>query len=170
MRFRTTGNGTRPPALLAPLVAGAGNDASNNDAVPFYPASYRLPNLISVVADNRGQLTFSNYRLHTVDPAASGQDILSTTPSLIDSGAALRVDADIYRVVVLGFDLEQVADPGARCFLLERILDFYGLGHRDRILLVDDDGDRTPRTARAPDVAPSYEAALLCPHISLTCS
>ncbi|HEY8414787.1 MAG TPA: S8 family serine peptidase, partial [Thermaerobacter sp.] len=163
------GNPGYDPALYDALrgssllfVAAAGNDGSNNDVAPFYPASYRLPNLMSVAAaDNRGQLAgFSNYGPHTVDLAAPGQDILSTMPPLIDSGAALQVDAGTYRAVVLGFDLQQVADPGARRFLMEKVLDFFGLDRRDRILLVDDDGSRAPGTARAPDVAPFYGAAL----------
>ncbi|PZN06210.1 MAG: hypothetical protein DIU69_13530, partial [Bacillota bacterium] len=117
---------------------------------------------MSVAAtDNRGQLAgFSNYGLRTVDLAAPGQHILSTIPPLIDSGAALQVDAGLYRAVVLGFDLQQVTDPGARRFLLERILDFFGVGRGDRILLVDDDGSRALGSAPVPDVAPFYEEAL----------
>lgn len=117
---------------------------------------------MSVAAtDNRGQLAgFSNYGPRTVDLAAPGQHILSTSPPLIDSGAALQVDAGLYRAVVLGFDLQQVADPGARRFLLERILDFFGVERGGRILLVDDDGSRGLGGAPVPDVAPFYEAAL----------
>lgn len=81
------GNPGYDPALYDALrgssllfVAAAGNDGSNNDVVPFYPAPYRLPNVMSVAAaDNRGQLAgFSNYGPHTVDLAAPRQDILST--------------------------------------------------------------------------------------------
>jgi hypothetical protein len=62
------------------FVAAAGNDGSDNDLTPSYPAGYALPNVISVAAtDANDQLaTFSNYGATTVDLAAPGVDILST--------------------------------------------------------------------------------------------
>ncbi len=62
------------------FVAAAGNAASNNDAQPSYPASYDVPNVISVAAINdRGDLaSFSNYGKNSVHIAAPGVDILST--------------------------------------------------------------------------------------------
>lgn len=62
------------------FVAAAGNAGKNNDAVPMYPANYRLDNLISVTAiDADGELTaFSNYGSNTVDIAAPGNNIYST--------------------------------------------------------------------------------------------
>lgn len=64
------------------IVAAAGNEASNNDEVPIYPANYDLPNVISVAAiDNRGLLaSFSNFGIETVDLAAPGVFIWSTFP------------------------------------------------------------------------------------------
>lgn len=64
------------------FVAAAGNDGSNNDTVPQYPAGYNLPNIISVAAtDQNDQLAdFSNYGKTSVDLAAPGVDILSTVP------------------------------------------------------------------------------------------
>lgn len=61
------------------FVAAAGNDASNNDESPAYPASYDIPNVISVAAlNNRGQLaSFSNYG-RTVHVAAPGVNVLSS--------------------------------------------------------------------------------------------
>jgi len=63
------------------FVAAAGNASSNTDTASFYPADYDLPNIISVAAtDANDQLaTFSNYGLSTVDLAAPGVSILSTT-------------------------------------------------------------------------------------------
>jgi len=63
------------------FVAAAGNSASNNDLNPNYPSNYDIPNVITVAAvDRRGQLaSFSNYGVSTVDIAAPGVDILSTT-------------------------------------------------------------------------------------------
>jgi subtilisin family serine protease len=62
------------------FVAAAGNDANDNDAKPSYPASYDLPNVISVAAtDNRdGIASFSNYGARTVHVAAPGVNIYST--------------------------------------------------------------------------------------------
>ncbi len=63
-------------------VAAAGNDGANNDAVPSYPASYNLPNIVAVAAtdDTDALAYFSNYGATSVDIAAPGVGILSTTP------------------------------------------------------------------------------------------
>lgn len=65
------------------FVAAAGNDSSDNDARPSYPATYDLPGIISVGAsDNRDQLAgFSNWGRATVDVLAPGVKILSTVPA-----------------------------------------------------------------------------------------
>lgn len=65
------------------FVAAAGNNAANIDAVPFYPASYNLPNVIAVAAINStGALsTFSNFGPNTVSLGAPGEHILSTFPA-----------------------------------------------------------------------------------------
>jgi subtilisin family serine protease len=62
--------------------AAAGNDASNNDSTPTYPAGYQLTNIIVVGASDQqdGLASFSNYGATNVDLAASGVNILSTTP------------------------------------------------------------------------------------------
>ena len=63
------------------FVAAAGNNSFNNDILPFYPASFNLPNVVAVAAtsfsDNLAY--FSNYGLSSVDLAAPGDFILSTT-------------------------------------------------------------------------------------------
>jgi subtilisin family serine protease len=71
--------GAAPDALF---VAAAGNDNVDNDVTPFYPASFALPNVLSVAAiHNEGHLTsFTNYGAATVDLSAPGEDILSTVP------------------------------------------------------------------------------------------
>lgn len=65
----------------AVFVAAAGNSGTDDDASPFYPASYPLANIVSVAAvDSAGGLAgFSNYGKTSVDVAAPGVDILSTT-------------------------------------------------------------------------------------------
>ena len=62
------------------FVAAAGNEATDNDAFPMYPAGYDLPNVVSVAAtDSSDNLaTFSNYGANTVDLAAPGVGIFST--------------------------------------------------------------------------------------------
>ena len=67
------------------FVASAGNDGVNNDSSPIrsIPASFDLPNILSVAAvDNRGFLAdFSNVGPTTVDVSAPGVDIASTFPA-----------------------------------------------------------------------------------------
>jgi peptidoglycan-associated lipoprotein len=65
------------------FVAPAGNDRSNNDASPVYPASYDLPNVISVAASdfNDDPASFSNYGKSSVQLAAPGDCIYSTMPT-----------------------------------------------------------------------------------------
>ena len=63
------------------FIASAGNSGSNNDVIPVYPANYDSKNIISVAATNRydGLASFSNYGATSVDVAAPGTDILSTS-------------------------------------------------------------------------------------------
>jgi subtilisin family serine protease len=62
------------------IVAAAGNGGLNDDVQPYYPASYRLPYMISVAAtDAKDRLApYSNYGPASVDIAAPGTAILST--------------------------------------------------------------------------------------------
>jgi len=64
------------------FVAAAGNERSNSDQYHYYPADYKLRNIISVTAiDPSTQvLASSNYGVETVDIAAPGQNILSCLP------------------------------------------------------------------------------------------
>jgi subtilisin family serine protease len=64
------------------FVAAAGNASSNNDSTPFYPASYNLPNVVSVAATDEtdGLASFSNYGGTTVHLGAPGNNIYSTLP------------------------------------------------------------------------------------------
>lgn len=65
------------------FVAAAGNERSNSDQHHYYPADYKLKNIISVTAiDPATQvLSSSNYGVDTVDIAAPGQNILSCLPN-----------------------------------------------------------------------------------------
>ena len=81
-------NSTERAAMLAAGNAGiifcvaAGNNTNNNDSIAFYPASYRLTNMIVVAASDQNDALayFSNYGAKTVDLAAPGVNILSLLP------------------------------------------------------------------------------------------
>ena len=64
------------------FVAAAGNEGTNNDDpyLPIYPASWNLPNVVSVMATNHhdDRPSFSNYGRATVHIAAPGVHVLST--------------------------------------------------------------------------------------------
>jgi thermitase len=65
------------------FVAAAGNERSNSDEHHYYPADYKLKNIISVTAidPTTEVLSSSNYGTDTVDIAAPGQNILSCLPN-----------------------------------------------------------------------------------------
>jgi subtilisin family serine protease len=62
------------------FVAAAGNDGTNNDVAPDYPAAMSLPNIVSVAASDKQDnlASFSNYGKSSVDVAAPGVGIIST--------------------------------------------------------------------------------------------
>ena len=64
------------------FVAAAGNDTLSNDSVPHFPATFDLPNVVSVAASTQGGFfaSFSNRGSQTVHLAAPGDNVLSTTP------------------------------------------------------------------------------------------
>ena len=70
------------------FIAAAGHGGGdgigdNNDLTPFYPASFDLPNIISVAATDQDDIRvpFSNFGLNSVDVAAPGVYIFSTVPN-----------------------------------------------------------------------------------------
>ena len=65
-------------------VVAAGNDFTDNDAIPQYPCNVTLANVLCVAAiDASGNLaSFSNWGATSVDVAAPGVDIQSTFPNL----------------------------------------------------------------------------------------
>jgi subtilisin family serine protease len=72
------------------FITAAGNETTNNDQTPSYPANYDLPNIIAVAAtDSSDRLaSFSNFGRSTVDVAAPGSSVYSTYMSEV---AALTV-------------------------------------------------------------------------------
>jgi subtilisin family serine protease len=80
--LRNAINSARSAGII--FVTAAGNDASNNDRVPSYPASFNLDNVITVAAlDEKGNLdsSYSNWGAKSVDLAAPGTMIYSTSGS-----------------------------------------------------------------------------------------
>ncbi len=87
---RNLGNGLSPALFDAInavaqsgilFVVSAGNDGIDNDVSPGYPASFDLPNLISVAATDQvdGLASFSDFGSRTITMGAPGVGILSTT-------------------------------------------------------------------------------------------
>ncbi|MFC1815865.1 S8 family peptidase, partial [Thermodesulfobacteriota bacterium] len=70
-------------ASSAVVVCAAGNDGTDNDTSPFYPASYDSPNIIAVAATDQDDAlaSFSNFGVTSVDVAAPGKNIYSTIPA-----------------------------------------------------------------------------------------
>ncbi len=71
------------------FVAAAGNNGTDNDLEPMYPASFNIPGVISVAASNMNDKLafFSDYGKNSVHVAAPGINILSTVPaSISDKG------------------------------------------------------------------------------------
>jgi subtilisin family serine protease len=64
------------------FVAAAGNDFTNTDVEPFFPASYDVPNMLVVGASDQfdRKAWFSNYGTRTVDLSAPGTNVYSTWP------------------------------------------------------------------------------------------
>jgi subtilisin family serine protease len=71
---------TNCPGAL--FVFAAGNEGTNNDALPQYPCNFPAPNVVCVAASDQSdaRASFSNYGVSSVDLAAPGVDVYSTTP------------------------------------------------------------------------------------------
>ena len=70
------------------FVAAAGNNGSNNDVTPFYPASFSIPHVISVAAtdfNDNFAVAFSNYGLRSVALTAPGVAVQSAYPNNQDN-------------------------------------------------------------------------------------
>jgi subtilisin family serine protease len=100
------------------FVAAAGNDSTDNDVTPFFPASYQLNNVISVAAsDNNDRLaSFSNYGKNSVHLVAPGVNILSTylwQQNWYDSGTSMAAPhvtggAVLIKTIHPSFSYEQI--------------------------------------------------------------
>lgn len=107
------------------VVAAAGNAARNIDFNPYYPASLRLDNIVSVAASTRtdSSWSLSNYGMASVDLFAPGAAIFSTA-STTDTAYASRDGSSMASAFVSGaFALLRRQEPGATVSqLISRLL------------------------------------------------
>jgi subtilisin family serine protease len=70
-------NSARSSGII--VVTATGNDGSDNNDTPLYPANYNLDNIVAVTATTRSDqlASWSNYGSTSVDLGAPGIDILS---------------------------------------------------------------------------------------------
>jgi thermitase len=64
------------------FITAAGNDGTNNDTTPTYPANYDLPNIVAVAATTTSdsRASYSQYGRRSVHVSAPGSSIYSTWP------------------------------------------------------------------------------------------
>jgi subtilisin family serine protease len=139
------------------FVAAAGNNGSNNDDYRFYPASYDLPNILSVAAvNNQGKLaSFSNYGATSVDIAAPGVGILSAVPGNPGDAATLSSVGSSGKALTTGFGADEIGESAKRSSFFEKAFTVVDRGSQ-QVVLVDDDAD----DVGFPDVGPSVSSAI----------
>ena len=77
------------------FVAAAGNDSNNNDSNATYPATYDVPNIVSVAAlNNKGEVaSFSNFGRNKVHIGAPGVNVVSLTTAGYESWSGTSMAA-----------------------------------------------------------------------------
>ena len=113
------------------FLAAAGNDGTDNDAIPHYPSNYTLDNVVSVASIDRtdGDATH-NFGATSVDLAAPGVNIVSTISSSTSSYA--------------GFTGTSMATPhvtGAAALVWSYNPDLTALEMKELLLSSGDDND-----------------------------
>jgi alpha-tubulin suppressor-like RCC1 family protein/subtilisin family serine protease len=140
------------------FVAAAGNAGNDNDAYRFYPASYDLPNILSVAAiDRQGKLaSFSNYGPTSVDISAPGVGILSSVPGIAGDAATLSsVGSSGGKALTAGFGADEIGESAKQTSFFNKAFTAVNRGSQ-QVVLVDDDAD----DVGFPDVGPTISAAI----------
>ncbi|NBD22990.1 S8 family serine peptidase [Paenibacillus glycinis] len=114
----------------------------NLDLFPEYPASYGSPNLVSVasVAADGSFAYFSNYGPKTVDLAAPGFAVLSTSPTR-NIGLGAQIDNGTFKAIYNVFGFENLPSDEQRRAAFNDAMGFLGSdgGEKPSVLLVQDD-------------------------------
>jgi len=140
------------------FVAGAGNNGSNNDTTPFYPASFDSPNVLSVAAiDNKGSLaSFSNYGAGSVDISAPGVSILSARPGYPEKPGVALSSVGPGKALVAGFGPEEISGVTAQVSFMDKAFGAVDRGSQPVVLVDDDRSD----VAGNPEVGPTLSSAI----------
>src|SRR5262245_17160420 len=114
------------------FVAAAGNDGGNIDLAASYPASFDVPNVVSVAATDQNDAIalFSNFGAKTVHLGAPGVSILSTVPT---AGNVCCRDPTGYHLLS-GTSMATPHVSGAAALILSRFPGIDNHQVRDRIL------------------------------------
>lgn len=93
-------------------ICAAGNSAQDNDVLPTYPSSFKLPNVVAVASHDRNDKlgSSSNFGAHSVHLAAPGVSIYSTTPDNTYSQRTGTSMATPHVAGVVGLILSQYPD------------------------------------------------------------
>ena len=106
--------------IIVLAAAGNGGDddtGDDNDAQPFYPASYEVNGILAVAATTAADTLadFSNYGFESVDLAAPGDGVFSTVPR--GRGRLAGVETTIGVLPALGIEFS-VSSPGVSGILV----------------------------------------------------
>ncbi len=105
------------------FVASAGNEGTDNDALPHYPSSYEATNVIAVAATDHSDAlaNFSNVGSTSVDLAAPGVNILSTVRTSQVFGLSSGTSMAVPHVVGVAALIRSVA-PNIRAADLRQVI------------------------------------------------
>ncbi|RUS45673.1 S8 family serine peptidase [Cohnella sp. AR92] len=142
------------------FVAPSGDMIENRDQTPMYPASYDLPNLLTVMGTIRDGALYSAFGKNSVDIAAPAAEVLSTTPS--DNFAfAAQIDTGTYKAIFNGLGYEWF-NSSYQTDSAKAALDYLAEGiDNPSILLVQDDNSLNATDPSEIDFKGLYQGLLL---------